>query len=74
MPILKNFKPAPIIALDDLLPDPNGILSKIMPPSAIKIDSNEVSKVVDDEGNMSIQLPITETQIACISLFIRKYQ
>ena len=56
MPILKNFKPAPKIALDDLLPDPNGILSKIVSPSAMKMDSDEVSKVVDVEGNMSMQL------------------
>ena len=60
--------------MDDLLPDPNGILSKIVPPSAMKIDSDEVSKVVDDEGNMSMQLVITEIQIACLSLFICKYQ
>ena len=56
MPILKNFKPVPKIALDDLLPDPNGILSKTVPPSAMKMDSDEVSKVVDVEGNMSMQL------------------
>ena len=69
MSILKYFKLAPKTASDDLLPDPNEIL-----PSAMKMDSDEVSKVVDDEGNMSMQLAITETQIAGLSLFICKYQ
>ena len=65
MPILKNFKPVPKIALDDLLPDPNGILIKIVPPSAMKMDSDEVSKVVDVEGNnlwACNYVAITETQ------------
>ena len=36
--------------MDDLLSDHNGILSKIVPPSAIKLANDEVSNAVDDKG------------------------
>ena len=53
MSILKYFKRAPKTALDELLPDPDGTLSKIVPPSAIKMANDEVAKVVNDEERKS---------------------
>ena len=50
------FKQAPITGLDDLLSDHNGILSKTVPPSVIKLANDEVSNAVDDKGNKSMQL------------------
>ena len=52
MSLLKYFKPVPKTASDELLkqlPDPNGTLSKTVPPSAIRMANDEVSKAV--EGN-----------------------
>jgi len=50
MSLLKYFKPVPKMALDELLkqlPDPNGTLNKTVPPLAIKMANDEVSKVVE---------------------------
>jgi len=47
MLLLKYFKPVPKTALDKLLkqlPDPKGTLNKTVPPSAIKMANNKVSK------------------------------
>jgi len=54
MSLLKYFKPVPKTALDDLLkqlPDPNGTLKKTVPPSAIKMANDEVSKVVERKSD-----------------------
>ena len=53
MSILKYFKWAPKTASDELLPDPDGTLSKIVLPSAIKMANDEVAKVVNDEERKS---------------------
>ena len=53
MSILKYFKRAPKTASDELLPDPDGTLSKIVPPLAIKMANDEVAKVVNDEERKS---------------------
>ena len=53
MSILKYFKRAPKTGSDELLPDPDGTLSKIVPPSAIKMANDEVAKVVNDEERKS---------------------
>jgi len=47
MSLLKYFKPVPKTASDELLkqlPDPKGTLNKTVPPLAIKMANNEVSK------------------------------
>ena len=60
MSILKYFKPV-LKTLDELLkelPDPNGTLSKTVPPSAIKLANDEVSKAVEGVPGMTKALII----------------
>ena len=59
MLILKYFKPVPKTS-DELLkglPDPNGTLSKTVPPSAIKLANDEVSKAVEGVPGMTTAKP-----------------
>ena len=55
MSILKYFKPV-LKTSDELLkelPDPNGTLSKTVPPPAIKLVNDEVSKAVKGVPGMT---------------------
>ena len=59
MSILKYFKPV-LKTSDELLkelPDPNGTLSKTVPPSAIKLANDEVSKAVEGVPGMTTAKP-----------------
>ena len=59
MSILKYFKPVPKTS-DELLkelPDPNGTLSKTVPPLAIKLANDEVSKAVEGVPGMTTAKP-----------------
>ena len=59
MSTLKYFKLV-LKTSDDLLkelPDPNGTLSKIVPPSAIKLANDEVSKAVEGVPGMTTAKP-----------------
>jgi len=60
MLLLKHFKPVPKTASNELLkqlPDPKGTLNKTVPPSAIKMANDEVSKVVERKSDMTTAEP-----------------
>jgi len=60
MSLLKCFKPVPKTASDELLkqlPYPKGTLNKTVPPSAIKMANNEVSKVVERKSDTTTAEP-----------------
>ena len=60
MSLLKYFKPVPKTASDELLkqlPDPNGTLSKTVPPSAIRMANDEVSKAVEGKSETTTAEP-----------------
>ena len=52
MSILKYLKPLPK-ASDEKLPDPNGAMSATVPPSAIMKANEEVSKIHEQQQDMT---------------------